>query len=66
MNGTYFQVILKRTHRLLSLLAALLTLLAIAVLLTFLIARFALINLRLPLVLHQSTDLAGARSLTHQ
>ena len=56
----------KHTHHLLILVAALLTLLAIVVLLTFLIALFALINLRLALVLHQSTDLIGARRLTHQ
>ena len=62
-SETECRVILKHKHHLLILLAALLTLLAIVVLLPSLIT---LINLLLPLVLHQSTDLAGARSLTHQ
>ena len=63
---TDFRVILKHKHHLLILLAALLTLLAIVVLLPSLIGHLALINLHLPLVLHRSTDLAGARIITHQ
>ena len=65
MNVTDFRVILKHKTHLVILLPTLLTLLAIAVPLPSLITLLALINLHLPLVLHRSTDLAGARIITH-